>query len=508
MATMAGTTTSTPKATTTAPTVIPGSRPDLVFTAKEGAQLFSDTPKPFTVSPTYLKTTAQQSVALMKPRRLLRTFGVTLGGALDGVAIPDQVLAEGAGKKAITFDTSQPYDSIEDSFYIESYAATIPTLTALGIKADGVNLKITEFSNHPELARLAKLAPGSWVGNVTLSGKKLSVPSISGLSITGKTDGANAFKADFNLSSGDLDLSLSQASLKTASLSMTLADAQLKLVNSKKEASIKGTGSLSVPKYGISQLNGSVDLKFANSKLSSLDATLNAPTPITGLGIAGTLTISNQFAAKTGTISLGKASIKGVGMSGRLSYSNTGDLTVDKITGQLTIDNAAKAACVTFGDQGGATSLSICPVKGTVDYLAYPAGAPTTKGYLNFTGVEANVKIGSQFLPLSGDLKFDLVTGQAPKLSEFNLRLKKDVQFDLPGLGAFQIKGASSTEGFSFKLAKVDGVEGLYPSFAGTLGFKSAGGNVWASIQGLSYVEDPEFGWGWSTGPIVAGVTV
>ena len=507
---MAGTTNTTPSATTAAPTVMPGARPGLVFSAPAGSfRVLSDGATAISVSPAYLKTTAQPSVGLMKPKRVLKSFNVTLGGVLDGLVLPDSVLADSAGKRAITFDTTQPYDGKEDSFYLESYTATVPTLTALGVKADGLKLQFSEVSNHPELARLANKAANSWLGSVTLRGSKLSVPSIPGLSITGTADGADAFKANYDLTSGDLDLSLSKAALNTSSLSMTLANAQLKLTNSTKEALIKGAGSLSVPKYGINQLNGSLDLKFANSKLASLDATLNAPTPITGLGIAGTLIISNQFAAKTGTISLSKASIRGVGMSGMLSYSNTGDLTVDKITGKLVIDNSAKASCVTYGDQADPSRLSICPIKGTVDYLAYPAGAPTTKGYLNFSGVEANVKIGNQVLPLSGDLKFDLVTGKAPALSEFNLSLKKDVEFAIPNVGTFQIKGASSGQAFNFKLAKIQGLEGLFPSFVGTLGYKSPGGNVWGSVQGLSYVNDPEYGgWAWETGKLDLGASV
>ena len=476
--------------TTNSPRTIKGLRPGLQFIAKEGVFQFSDSPKPISVSPSYLKTTAKPSAVLMKPRRLLKSFNVTLGGGLDGLVLPDAILADNAGTRAFTFDT-KPYDGTEDSFYLESYTASVPSLTALGLKLDGLKLEFQDLSNHPDLVNQVKAAPGSWLGRVTLRGAALSIPSVPQLSLTPQVDGVDAFKADYSLNTGDLALNLSNAAYQSPALTLGLSNAQLSLSNASKDVTIKGTGTLSVPALGFDKLGASLDLKVVNAALDSLKGSITAQAPIAPLGLAGTLGLDYSFKTKAGTLSVQGGQLLGIGVDGQLQYGP------QSLSGTLTLRNqGVTPKSLKIG------ALELTPLQGSVN-LDYAWAGSSPGGSLKLQNLDFNLGLGGKSASFRGDVSLALIPKALPQLASASLQLTSDLDVNL---GGFNVTLLASDPAAPTKFTVLNRNGSLVPSLSGTIAFRDLNGLTLAVGEGgLNYGPS---GWSFTDGSLSLGSSV
>lgn len=465
---------------------IKGPVPGLVISSKNLDLIPAEpSPKPIVVNPSY----APSGANLARVRARAKSFDLRLGGVLNDVVVSGALLLDGSGSKAYAFDT-EPTDGVIDSFYLGSYTLNIPKLTALGLLAKDVKLTLNELSNHPDLLQVVGSSPNQWLGSVALSGSNLSIPSTSRLTISPRPDGPDAFRASYSLVNGDLELDLAGATYSSRRLTATLKDARLRLSNSTQDLTIKGATALSMPAFGIRDVKGDIELKLINGTMKSLRGSIASVQPISALGLSGQLDISYSFKKKAGTLALADGSIGGVKLSGALNYSFSGGSENDQVTGQLTVDNAKRRGNLDImGDL-----ISLRPLRGSIDYLYRPADAASPGGHLKFTGVEADLIIGTQELPFAGSLDLHLHPTRQPTLTAMGLELSRDVEFNLEGVGRVKLERATDEPGVRFALAPIDGAEGLWPTFSGKISVDTSFGSAFVKINSLTSIIDDEIG--------------
>jgi hypothetical protein len=168
-------------------------------------------------------------------------FNLYFGGSLSELPAPEQKVA--SGDVVWAFD-SAPIDNKLDSFYLNAATINLPSITALGVVADNVTIKVKDLSNNPELLQLKGLAAGSWLGSITLSGSKLSLPFVPNLTFTPKATAGDAFSATYHIDTGNVLLDLAKVEYASPMLTVSLSESQLVLVDSTKTASFRGLGQL------------------------------------------------------------------------------------------------------------------------------------------------------------------------------------------------------------------------------------------------------------------------
>lgn len=88
-------------------------------------------------------------------------FNLYFGGSLSELPAPEQKVA--SGDVVWAFD-SAPIDNKLDSFYLNAATINLPSITALGVVADNVTIKVKDLSNNPELLQLKGLQQAAgWV---------------------------------------------------------------------------------------------------------------------------------------------------------------------------------------------------------------------------------------------------------------------------------------------------------------------------------------------------------
>jgi len=472
--------------TTAGTSTIEGPIPGLVISSKKLNFVPSGvTPNPIPVKPDY----APAGASLERVKARARTFEIRLGGVLEDVVLQEGILLDGSGENFYAFD-AKPFADEIDSFYLSKYNFYIPEFTALGLEADEINLTLNQLSNHPDLLSKTGAGAEDWLGSVVLRGKNLSIPTLPKLSLKAQSDGGDAFNAEYNLRNGDLGLKLARVAYDSSRLKAALTDAELTLRNGTKDISVKGNAELSMPTLGIEKIGGDLELKAADGRMKSLRGSISSSSPITALGLAGTLDINYQFIKKTGSITLTDGLVDGVKVSGSLDYANSGDADTDQITGQLTIDNSLRKGSLDIAEG----LISLRPLRGSIDYDYRPAGAKDPGGTLKFTGIEADVIIGGQELPFTGSLDFKLNPDKAPTLAGMSLNLLRDAEFNLSGVGRVRLEGVGDKQGVQFRLAPIEGADGLWPTFSGKVGLDTKFGSAFARINSLTSMIDDEIG--------------
>lgn len=465
---------------------IQGPVPGLVVSSTALDLIPGDPPaKPKPVTTQY----APSGALLERSRARAKSFQIHLGGVLNDVVLPEARLLDGSGEHFWAFD-AEPFDGVIDSFYLDKYRFNIPRLSALGLEAENITLTVRELSNHPVLQSLAGGDSKTWLGSVELSGQSVSIPTIPALSLKPQADGGEAFKATYDLHTGDLGVELDRVTYGTKRIKTALTNASLRLSNSAKDISVQGNSELSMPTFGIQKISGDLELRAVDGRMKSLRGSISTVEPITALALAGKLGINYHFKTKAGSIKLTDGLVDGVKVSGSLNYSNSGDATTDLITGQLTVDNSIKRGVLDIVDG----LISLRPLQGAIDYEYRPAGAEKPGGTLKFSGVTADLLIGGQELPFSGSLDIKLHPDQAPTLAGMMLNLLQDVDFNLNGLGRVRLEGAAEGPVVQFALAPISGADGLWPTFSGKISLDTRFGTAFTRINSLTSMVDDEIG--------------
>jgi hypothetical protein len=384
-------------------------------------------------------------------------YNLYLGGVLSEVPAPVQSIA--AADVAWAFDTD-PVDNKLDAFYLNTGTINLPTITALGVVADNVKITVRDLSNHPDLLKLKGLAAGNWLGSITLSGSTVSLPSVPNLTFSAKPSGSDAFTATYDIASGDVQLDLAQVAYASPQITASLSDSQLKLINSSKTVSFSGSGQLSLPGLGLDKLSGSLDFKAINGALDSLKASITAATPISVLGLVGTLGLDHSFKTGAGTLSVQGGQLLGVGVTGQLAYTPTA------ISGSLTLNNSASAPLSL-----SAGGLSLTPTQGTVS-LSYDwgnGGAGGRGGLFSFKDAAFNIGLGDKTASFSGDVSLALTPGGTPSLKSATLKLDSDIDLNL---GGFNVSLLASDPLAPTKLSLVNSNGALVPTLSGKVAFR------------------------------------
>lgn len=435
------------------------------------------------VKPFYLDTAGTR---LSNLKASANSYSLYLGGVLSEVPAPKQVLA--SGDIAYAFDTL-PVDNKLDSFFLNTATINLPTITALGVVADNVKVTVKDLSNHPDLLKLKGLAAGDWLGSVTLSGSKVTFPSVPNLTITPKASGADAFSASYNIATGDLGLALSKVAYTSPQATVALSDSTLTLRNSAKDLSLSGKVDLSLPTLGLAKLSGNLEsFTIVNSAVETLKASLSSTTPIGPLGLSGTIAVDQNFKTNTGTISVTNGTIAGINVSGNLSYTNTGNPAVDSITGRLSFDNSVARNDLDFDALG----LSLVPLSGTVDYVYRPVGASSPGTTLTFSNVNFDLVTGAVTTSFSGNMTLKVDANSKISLDQMELNLLNPPKtLAIKDLGQFKLEALAANNPVKFALQRYTLSNGtqsaLMPIFTGKLSYSSDGGNVYGSIGGLAW---------------------
>lgn len=465
---------------------IEGPVPGLVVSSTALDLIPADPPaKPKVVVTEY----APAGASLERARARAKSFQIHLGGVLNDVVLPEARLLDGSGEHFWAFD-AEPYDGVIDSFYIDTYQFSLPKISALGLEAENIKLTLRELSNHPALQSLTGSSSKAWLGSVGLSGQGISIPTLPALALMPQTGGGNAFKANYDLLSGDLGVDLDRVAYSTKRLKAALTSAQLRLSNGSKDVTVKGSSELSMPTLGIQKVAGDLELKAVDGSMKSLRGSISTAEPITALALSGSLDINYHFKTRAGSIRLTDGLIDGVKVSGSLNYSNSGDATTDLITGQLTIDNSIRKGAIDIVNG----LISLRPLQGALDYEYRPAGAEKPGGSLKFSGITADLVIGGQEVPFSGSLALKLHPDQAPTLAGMTLNLLRDVELNLSGVGRVRLEGAADGQGAQFGLASISGADGLWPTFSGKVSLDTSFGTAFARINSLTSMIDDEIG--------------
>jgi len=413
-------------------------------------------------------------------------FNLYLGGVLSEVQATDQPVA--SGETAYAFDTA-PVDNRIDSFFLSAATINLPTINALGVVAENVKIRVKDLSNHPDLLKLKGLAAGNWLGSITLSGSKVTLPSVPNLTITPKVSGNDAFSATYDIATGDLGLALSKVAYASPQAIFAISNGTLNLLSSDQNLSLSGKVDLSLPTLGLTNVSGNLE-RFAivGREVEALKASVSSTVPIRPLGLSGTLVIDQNFKTKQGTLSILNGTVAGIDVSGNLSYINTGDPAVDSITGRLNIDNrvARKGLDLEF------LGLSLVPLSGQIDYVYRPVGSTNPGAVLTFSNVAFDIVTGAVSASFSGNmtLKFDASTNVSLDQMDLSL-LNPPVTLSLPGVGQVKLETTEFGESVKFALQRYQQSDGLQsilvPTLSGKLSVASSGGNVFASIGGLAW---------------------
>ena len=423
---------------------------------------------------------------LAKPRVSATGVSITAGGAMKGLPAGQFKV-----KRIVGLDSTGA-KGYSDTFFLDSGTLNLvnPITLAGLIKISGVTCTVQDLSNHPVLLAEAKRKSG-FLGKLALKASKVEIPLIPKLVIACKTPTQHtnkAWGASYDVANGKLTFELDHAAYTTDQVAVDVDDSQLTISNDANNIDIKGAALLSLPQFGLNKISSTLDLKLANKKLSSFDATIAATTPLTSLGIVGDLAISHNFLNNTGAITLTNGTIAGVGVKGSLSYSASGAST-DQISGALTIDNLTGN-----GLKLGSFDLSIVPLSGTAEFSYAPKTSASPGGYLNFTNVDFDLVTGISQTKASftGNLKLALDQNGATSLKEFDLTLKNPVSIELGSLGRVSLDPVDANTPVKFALKTYtndDGTTDLAPTLTGRLTYAVGGATVTA--QGIAYELDP-----------------
>ena len=412
---------------------------------------------PVKVTPFY----APDGVHLSVPRFGATSFKLTFGGALVNVPAADHPIAVSGGTTAIAFDSNN--DRNTDSFFFSDYTLSYPTLKLFGLLLSDVDIKLRDLSNHPALLQSTGVAGGSWLGSIGVAARQLSFASVPALTLSPVSSGSSAIEAAYNLATGDLNARLGQLSYSSADTALTLASTQLTISNSAKDITLAGVGSLSLPRFGLTGLEGSFDVQVANELLQHVRGTINATTPLGSLGLGGTLGFDYDVPLRTGSITLSQGQLLGVsGLEGRLS------LGPQAISGALSWTPDAPALSL-----GG---LALKPMGGalTLDYNTL-SSAPS--GTLRLTDLSLAVDVGSSSAAFTGDITLELSPTGSPQFSSSNLRLASDLDVNLDG---FRIKLISNDPLAPARISFINSNGSLQASLSGKV--------VFEDLAGLSFV--------------------
>lgn len=440
---------------------------------------------------------AEKPLKLPNAKVAFKNLTITPGGALKD--LPARSFAVTSPETTIGFDADQ--NGILDSFFLQSAQLVVNRpLTVAGILAlEGVNVQINELTNHPTVARKLGQSVGTWNGAITLSGTRVTIPSIPQLAITPLKQGGKAWQASYNLSSGQFSLNLSKASYNSSRLQLAFTNTQLSVGNNAKDVALSGQGQFSLPELGFKNLRGSLAINIANKALSSIAASVEVPaaTPITNLGLSGRLAFSHNSKTKTGNIAITDGVLAGIGVNGNLNYTVSGAPANDKITGQLSFDNTTQRNGLSV-DIFDKSRFSIVPLSGAMDFAYAPRGAATPGGHLKFANINFDIITGAvssqSKASFVGNLNLSLDASGKPSISSLDLTLKEAATLDL-GIGLIKAESDNGAP-VRFTLQKgknPDGSEStrLVPTLTGL--FSYVGNNRSASFKGIEYKYEPDF---------------
>lgn len=284
------------------------------------------------------------------------------------------------------------------------------------------------------------------------------------------------FSASYDIASGDLQLDLAQMVYSSPQISASLGDSQLRLINSSKTVSFLGNGQLNLPGLGLDNLSSSIDLRAINGALDSLKASVIVSTPISVLGLVGTLGFDHSFTTGAGTLSVQGGKLLGVGVAGQLNYNLT------TINGSLTLDNSATSP-LSLGTGG----LAFTPTKGTVS-LSYDWGNPNPGGrggLFSFKDSAFNIDLDGKTVSFSGDVSLALTPDGTTSLKSASLKLDSDVELNL---GGFNVSLLASDPLAPAKLSLVISNGALVPALSGKVAFNDLGGlQLTVPEGGISY---------------------
>jgi hypothetical protein len=456
------------------------------------------TPTNVIVKPFYLDSAGAK---ISNGKAKATAFNLYLGGVLSGLSVLEQKVA--SADVVWAFD-SAPIDNKLDSFFLNAATINLPSITALGVVAENVTIKLKDLSNNPELLKLKGLAAGSWLGSITLSGSKVSFPATPNLTLTPKAMGGDALSAIYDLPTGDLALSLSNVDYTTPQISVVLQDSTMTLRNSTRNLNLSGKVDLSLPTLGLTKVNGNLEsFSIVNSAVETLKVSLNSAMPIGALGLSGMFSIDQNLTTNTGTFSVTSGVIAGISVTGNLSYTNSGDPAVDSITGKLNFDNRSARNDLSLDALG----LTLVPLSGQLDYVYRPLGSASPGTTLTFSDVNFDLIIGAVTTSFSGNMTMKIDTNSDFSLDQLELTLlNPPAKISIPDVGHFMLEAANPEEPVKFSLQRYKQADGLpsdlVPVLSGKLSFSSTDGNSYASIGGLAYMPIPD------TDPLVSAWTI
>ena len=446
---------------------------------------------------------AREGVHLVVPLYAATSFKLVFGGSLAEVPAAEQPILDGSGVQAIAFDTNN--DRRTDSFFFSEYTLKYPTIKAFGLLLNDVEIKLKDLSNHPTLLQRQGLSGGSWLGSISVAAKQLGFSAIPALTLSPSSSGSSGLQATYNLATGDLTADLGQLSYASADTALSIANTKLTISNSNKDISLSGVGSLSLPRFGLTGLEGSLDLEVANEALKRIQATIQATTPLGRLGLAGKLSVEQNFSTSTGSIAITDGTIAGVGVSGNLSYRNAGDPATDVITGELSFDNQVARKPLRIGWPGASTfGLDLVPLSGKVDYLYRPLGAAEEGGHLSFKDMRFDIITGKTSASFQGNLVLSLDAKGDVSVQDMKLSLLNDATLQSDVFGTLSIKKPTPETPATFSLKRVSTTPGgpsdLIPEFDGRITYESPGGGLLFEASGLAYeiapyTDPPAYGW-------------
>jgi hypothetical protein len=435
------------------------------------------------VRPSYVGAAATQ---LPNAKAKATNYSLYLGGVLSEVPAPVQSIT--AADEAWAFDTN-PVDNKLDAFYLKTGTINLPNITALGVVAENVKITIKELTNHPTLQQLKNLPVGSWLGTITLSGSKVTLPSVPNLSVTPKATGGNAFTATYDIGTGDVLLGLSKVAYTSPQVTVALSDSTLTLRNSAKDLTLSGTVDLSLPGLGLNKLSGNLQsFTIVNSAVETLKASLSSTTPIGALGLSGAISVDHNFKTNKGTLSVTNGTIAGINVSGNLSYTNSGNPAVDSITGKLNFDNSVARKAIDFDAFG----LSLVPLSGQIDYAYAPVGSSAPGATLTLSNVNFDVLTGAATTSFSGNMTLKYDANAALSLEQMDLTLlNPPATLTIPEVGQLKLETAADGKPVKFSLQRYTQSDGTLssplPALSGKLSYTSPGGSVYVAIGGLAY---------------------
>ena len=456
---------------------------------------------------------AEEGVNLVVPRYAAQSFRLVFGGSLAEVPTAEQPILDGSGVQAIAFDSNN--DRNTDSFFFSEYTLKYPTIKAFGLLFSDVEIRLKDLSNHPTLLQREGLSGGSWLGRISVSANQLSFSSLPALTLSPSSTGSSALQATYTLATGDLTADLGQLNYTSADTALSIANTKLTISNSSKDITLSGVGSLSLPRFGLTGLQGSLDLEVANEVLKRVHATIHATTPLGRLGLAGKLSVEQNFSTSTGSIAITDGSIAGVGFSGNLNYRNAGDPATDLITGQLSFDNQVARKPLRLGWPGASSfGLDLVPLAGNIEYLYRPLGAADEGGHISFKDMRFDIITGKTSASFQGNLVLSLDANGGVSVQDMNLSLLKDATLQSDVFGTLSIQKPNPDTPAMFTLKRVprtpDGPSDLIPEFDGRITYESPGSGLLFEASGLAYeiapyTDPPVYGWAVKDATILIG---